>query len=380
MNSGQVGGRAVASARPLPEPRVPRARFLPDLIWPYDMATGQVFPVRFSEQPEVWNWYAAADLPIVTQWDDGRHQGPEPGWLPTSSASMPSVVLRMLHDLDARHGQRALEIGTGTGWNAALLADRLGHWNVVSVEVDSGVAEQARDALSRAGLGVEVICADGFGGHPPGCPYDRIIATCGLRTVPYAWVQQCRPSAVIVVPWGSHFSNQDAVARLVVADDGRSASGRFTGPVEFMKLRSQRLSPVDHSAYVTAGVATGDQSSTTVTAADLLGQGSFPVAPFALGLTVPNCTRVVAEEREGARPVWFYALDDQKSWACVLFRDGEVQATVWQDGPRRLWNEVEAALAWWITEGRPGHDRFGLTVTAQGQNAWLDEPARRWPV
>ncbi|AXK37714.1 methyltransferase domain-containing protein [Streptomyces armeniacus] len=343
------------------------------------MNTGQSFAVRRSERPEVWEQYAAADVPLVTQWDDGQHVGPDPGRVPTSSASMPSVVMRMLNDLDAQHGQRVLEIGTGTGWNAALLAHQLGNWNVVSVEVDSGVANQARSAISRAGLGVEVVNADGADGHPPGCPYDRVIATCGLRSIPYAWLQQCRPGAVIVAPWGSRFSNQDALVRLVVADDGRSASGRFTGPVEFMKLRSQRQTYVDHSAYVTGSVAAGDQSATTVTEAEVLGEGRFPAVQFVLGLTVPHCTRMVADKRDGARPVWFYGLTD-RSWACVLFRDGEREATVWQSGPRRLWDQAESALVWWAEGGRPGHDRFGLTTTARGQRAWLDDPDNSWVV
>ncbi|MFC7470491.1 hypothetical protein ACFQVA_27485 [Actinomadura keratinilytica] len=90
------------------------------------------------------------------------------------------------------------------------------------------------------------------------------------------------------------------------------------------------------------------------------------------------CLNVVAGKRGGARPVWFYGLTD-RSWACVMFRDGAA-ARVWQSGPRRLWDEAEAALTWWEERGRPGHERFGLTVTAVGQSAWLDDPADSWEV
>lgn len=83
-------------------------------------------------------------------------------------------------------------------------------------------------------------------------------------------------------------------------------------------------------------------------------------------------------QADGARPVWFYGLTD-RSWACVMFRDGGT-ARVWQSGPRRLWDEAEAAYRWWEREGRPGHERFGLTVTAGRQTVWLDEPERSWPV
>ncbi|WP_141726977.1 methyltransferase domain-containing protein, partial [Streptomyces niveus] len=75
--------------------------------------------------------------------------GTEPGVVATSSASMPSVVAAMLRDLDVSDGMRVLEIGTGTGWNAALLAHRLGSGNVVSVEIDAEVVARARAALGR---------------------------------------------------------------------------------------------------------------------------------------------------------------------------------------------------------------------------------------
>ncbi|MEV6764807.1 methyltransferase domain-containing protein [Streptomyces sp. NPDC051105] len=356
---------------------VPRASFLSDLIWPFDMKTGQSVPVSRSEDPELWYGYADSDVPIVTQWDDGKHTGTEPGEVSTSSASMPSVVFRMLSDLDVKPGNRVLEIGTGTGWNAALLAHRLRSENVVTVELDPVVAAEARTALNLFGLGVQVINRDGLKGYPEGGKYDRIIATCGFRSIPFAWVEQSRPGAVIVVPWGTHYGNGDAVARLVVADDGESATGPFTGPVEFMKARAQRLSAVVHSEYVSDSVADRDKSSTVITEDEFMGE-QFSPQQFAMGLKVRDCVHVVADKQDGKRPVWFYGLTDH-SWACVVFRDGD-EAQVWQSGPRQLWDEVESAYRWWGRQGKPGYERFGLTVSAAGQRAWLDDPAESWPV
>ena len=356
---------------------VPRAAFLPELMWPWDMGAGRSVAVSKAEDPAAWQEYADADTPIVTQWDDGQHAGTEPGIVSTSSMSMPSVVFRMLRDLDVGPGDRVLEIGTGTGWNAALLAHRLGSENVYSVEVDEAVATAARTALERFGLPVHVVHGDGFRGYPPAAPYDRIIATRGLRSIPFAWVEQCRPGGVIVAPWGTHYGNGDAVARLVVSRDGDSASGAFTGPVEFMKLRSQRLAPVVHSEYVTGSVADREASSTTITEGQFLGE-RFSPQRFALGLRLRDCVQVIADKREGARPVWLYSLTD-RSWACVMFRDGDT-ARVWQSGARRLWDEAEAAYAWWAGRGEPDYARFGLTVTAEGQRAWLDDPTDAWPL
>ncbi|MGV9880954.1 methyltransferase domain-containing protein [Streptomyces sp. NPDC003006] len=377
-------GRALMSGGVLPSEwipaftAVPRSSFLPDLMWPFDMKTGQAFPVSRSQEPDRWHGYTESDVPVVTQWDDGKHTGNDPGKVATSSASMPSVVFRMLIDLDVSPGNRVLEIGTGTGWNAALLAHRLGPGNVVTVELDPGVAAQARTALNLYGLAVRVINRDGAEGYPEGGPYDRIIATCGFRSIPFAWVEQCRPGAVIVAPWGTHYDHDDAVVRLIVADDRESATGQFTGPVAFMKARAQRLSQVVHSEYVSGSVVDRDKSTTTITEEQFMGE-RFSPQRFAVGLKLPDCVHVVADkDDDGKRPVWFYGLTD-RSWACVVFRDGD-EAQVWQSGPRRLWEDTEAAYRWWVEKRKPGFERFGLTVTAEGQSAWLDDPADSWPV
>ncbi|MFE5662667.1 methyltransferase domain-containing protein [Streptomyces niveus] len=341
------------------------------------MTTGRCVAVDKRQDPQAWQRYADSDGPVVTQWDDGAHDGRKPGKVFSSSSSMPSLVFSMLTDLDVKPGQRVLEIGTGTGWNAALLAHRLGAGSIVTVEVDGAVAARAREALERFGLPVEVVHGDGFLGYAAGAepaPYNRVIATCGLREIPFAWVEQSSPGGVILVPWGTHYGPGEATARLVVAEDRRSASGPFTRPVGFMRMRSQRFARPRHDEYVPAGAEeTADTSFTTMREAELLGAGGFDVIGFALGLRVPGVAHTVDREREGRRAVWFYGCSD-RSWAVVVFRAGRAEAKVYQSGPRRLWDEVEAAHRWWVEGERPGFNRFGLTVDADGERAWLDSP------
>ncbi|MFI1607997.1 methyltransferase domain-containing protein [Streptomyces griseofuscus] len=356
---------------------VPRSDFLPDLIWPFDMDTGTTVAVDRRDEPDLWSSYADADVPIVTQWDDGASDGP--GDVPTSSASMPSVVFRMLSALEVEAGHRILEIGTGTGWNAALLTHRLGTQNVVSIEIDPKVANAARSRLAAQQLPGQVLTRDGTEGDEAGSPYHRIIATAGVRQIPPAWLRDT-PGGMILAPWGTHFGNGDALVRLRVSEDGGVAEGRFLGPVEFMKLRGQRSPFAGHDVHVPNGVAGADRSTTTVTEEQLLGgDDRFDARRFALGLLVRNCHQQVADKRDGTRPVWFYGLTE-RSWACVMFQDGHAEATVWQSGPRRLWDEVATALAWWRAAGEPGYERLGLTATAHGQRAWLDRPAESWDV
>jgi protein-L-isoaspartate O-methyltransferase len=356
---------------------VDRALFLPDLMWPFSMERQASAPVNRTQDPD--GWYAAADSddPLVTQWDDGRHTGREPGRVATSSSSAPSVVYSLFQDLAVDDDMRVLDVGTGTGETAGALTHRCGRRSVTTVEVDRTVSVRARERLRSAGLVPEVMVGDGREGYAPNAPYDRILATVGLREIPGAWITQTRPGGLIVAPWGTHFSNADAVARLSV--EGGQASGHFTRPVEFMKLRAQRLPTRNHGDYVGAyGFERADTSTTAVTEADFV-RGRYTALPFALGLRVRGCVQAVADKRDGARPVWFYGLGD-RSWACVMFREGHPEGRVWQAGPRRLWDDVEAAYRWWISHGRPDHSRFGLTVTAEGQRAWLDDPAGSWAV
>ncbi|MEU5049519.1 protein-L-isoaspartate(D-aspartate) O-methyltransferase [Streptomyces sp. NPDC021096] len=353
---------------------VPRSDFLPDLMWPHDMATGRSVPVDKARDPQAWQRHADSNVPIVTQWDDGAHAGTTPGTSFSSSSSMPSLVFSMLADLDVRDGQRVLEIGTGTAWNAALLAHRLGARNVVTMEVDGVVAAAGRNALERFGLPLEVVHGDGFLGCPERAPFDRMIATCGLRTIPFAWVEQTAPGGLILVPWGTHYGPAEATARLLVAEDGRSASGFFTRPVAFMRMRAQRFVRPPHDAYVPTGAGDdADVSSTTVTEGEFCGTGTFAAVEFAIGLRVRDVSHVADRKRDGVRPVLFYGLTD-RSWAVVVFRDDRKEATVYQSGPRHLWDEAEAAYRWWADNGRPGVERFGLTVTADGHTTWLDDP------
>jgi protein-L-isoaspartate(D-aspartate) O-methyltransferase len=155
-----------------------------------------------------------------------------------SSNSAPHLVRRMLETLDLRSGMTVLEIGTGTGWNAALLARLTGASNVTTVEIDPELAERARAALKRVGCPVEVITGDGELGYPANAPYDRVICTAAVSSLPYAWVEQTRAGGIILAPWGPIHPDWP-LCRLVVNADG-TAHGRFTAPSWFMPLRGQR--------------------------------------------------------------------------------------------------------------------------------------------
>ncbi|MGH8920425.1 MAG: methyltransferase domain-containing protein, partial [Actinomycetes bacterium] len=221
---------------------VPRHRFVPDIVWfknPDGWPT--LLPLRRGDDPDRWLALTYTyDDAVVTQIDDGRPSGPGlAGAIQTSSASAPDIVAIMLAALDAHEGHRVLEIGTGTGYNAALLAHRLGAEQVTSIEIDPDVAAQAGRALFETGYGkICTVTGDGALGHAPGAPYDRIIATAAVRQIPYSWVAQTRPGGRILMPWANDYTGM--LVALTVDEQGIAVGG-IVDESSFMWLREQRV-------------------------------------------------------------------------------------------------------------------------------------------
>ena len=136
---------------------------------------------------------AYADEAVAIQAVDG---------VTTSSASQPSMMAIMLGQLDLRPGDRVLEIGAGTGYNAALMRRIVGaHGRVVAVDIDADLVDAAARHLTDAGVGdVDLVCADGAFGHPAGAPYDRIVLTVGSGDVRPEWVAQLAPGGRLLLP------------------------------------------------------------------------------------------------------------------------------------------------------------------------------------
>ena len=120
----------------------------------------------------------------------------------TSSSSEVAIMAPMLEALEVERGQRVLEVGVGTGYNAALLDDLVGpEGEVVSIDVQPDVVVDARAHLASAGHEhVGVISGDGYEGHAATAPYDRIIATASVSDIPTAWRDQLREGGLLVVP------------------------------------------------------------------------------------------------------------------------------------------------------------------------------------
>ncbi len=343
---------------------VPRHAFLPPVFWIPD-GDGHRRVDRSADEAG-WMAAACADTAAVTQWDDGDTGAGQA--VPTSSASMPTMVATMLGDLGVHDGDRVLEVGTGTGWNAALLAHRLGAARVVTVELDEAVAARAAANLAAAGPAPLAVVGDGAQGWPAAAPYDAVLSTCSVARVPRGWIEQTRPGATIVTPFSPLFGG-GAVVRLTRAGDG-TGRGRFTRSSAFMMLRQHRYQAPPVDAYL-PGEWPGDADrSATGLDPEALG-GNWP-ACFVVGLSLPD----VYYRRTPYGDGWTWWLFDTAvtSWATVDSLPGAGSFDVRQSGPRRLWDEVEAAWDRWRRDGEPDVDHYGLTVGPDGHQAWLEDP------
>ncbi|MFI0261393.1 hypothetical protein ACH4OW_20420 [Streptomyces sp. NPDC017056] len=100
---------------------------------------------------------------------------------------------------------------------------------------------------------------------------------------------------------------------------------------------------------------------------------------FTIGVQVPDLFCRPEWGEDGAYRLWLFDRA-ATSWATADFEKGRTRYAMVQSGPRRLWEEVEAVMEWWKENGEPGFDRYGLTVSRQGQRVWLDEPGHAVPV
>ncbi|GGZ63219.1 protein-L-isoaspartate O-methyltransferase [Streptomyces inusitatus] len=339
---------------------VPRHLFAPDRLWRPD--GGAFAPV--DREVDVRRWaeavYPDPETATVTQVVAGR----EAAGLPCQG-----VVADMLDALGPKPGQRVLELGTGTGWTAALLAHRTGPDRVTSVEVDPGLASAAQKRLETAGVRVAVELGDGTAGHPRSAPYDGVIAAYAVDRIPWAWVAQTRPGGRIVTPWGrlGHVA-------LTVAGDGRSASGWVRGLARFPPARGARPALEDFSLVR----ATGPECAERSWERDPGELREDRHLRFALRVALPDVR--IAARADGPGEVTAQLHDGRSSWATLSVRPGQ-PPTALQGGPRRLADELEQAWDGWLEAGSPDLHEFGLTVeSADCQYAWaLDqETGPRW--
>lgn len=310
------------------------------------------------------------DVTLVTDLDLDTAEQVEPGaWtgVPTSSSTLPSLMAGMLEDLAARDGQKVLEIGTGTGYNTALLCARLGAAFVHSVDVNPDLVDVAQERLASIGHQPQMLPGDGTFGHPGG-PFDRIIATCSVPAVPEAWIEQLRPGGILVTDVA--LGIEGGLVRLSRSADG-SARGFFTTTAgRFMPARGDaRTYPVPQRAERAPEAGT---RPTRLTAAGI--RAHYPLR-LLLSFHLPGTELVYHVDDAHGMAIQLQRGDG--SWARVPLAGDTGMVTY--GGDADLWKQAEVAWEWWDTAGRPSQDRFGYARDTDGTAyAWYLPDGTRW--
>ncbi len=332
---------------------------------------------------EAWWGLVYSDTTVITSVLPSSRNLP---W-PVSSSTKPGLMLRMLEALEVDDGMRVLEIGTGSGYNAAVLCARLGAQQVYSVDLRPALVELARERLARLGHRPTLIARDGVEGLAEHGPFDRIIVTCGMPFIPTAWITQLAPGGLLLVDLEGPLSAGNLIA--LHRDDvlGRDcAAPRLRGQFlswlgRFMPMRRDPTVADYHlptpDRDLTAPV---DASLTSVDPAHLDGEFRFLAQLHLPSGTFHTLTASAAQPR----PTHTRLVSPDGSW-CEVARepDADGRYAVRQAGIQRLWGIVEAAHRQWRELDEPEWSRFGVTVTRTDQHMWLDDPDHspyRWPL
>ena len=294
--------------------------------------------------------------------------------VPVSTGTRPGLLVRLLEEAGLSPGQRVLEVGTGSGYGAGLLSQRLGGAGVFSVDLRPDLVDAARERLAACDLRPTVVAGDGALGLAEHAPFDRLVATCAVPAVPTAWIEQTPPGGrVLTAIQGSLYAGNTALLHRV----GNRAEGRFLATWA-------PFPPIRHTPEPPAAPPEPRDTLPPVEWETSVGPGLLaePVLAFFAQLHLPaGTTRHSAVWEDGATATRLAAPDG--AWCEVAdAADPEGRHLVLEAGPDTLWARVEDAHLRWRLAGSPGWQRFGVTAAAGVQYVWLDDPAGggSWPL
>lgn len=347
--------------------RVPRHRFVPGFYLPADERDGQGLTVwePVTAALDEGRWLAAAycDTTLITQFDGDEPDWKQPaarhGGAPTSSSTLPSLVVRMWADADVHEGHTVLEIGTGTGYSTALACERLGSAGVTSIEVDPRRLEQAASALYGCGYTPTLAVADGLYGYWPEALFDRIVAACSFRAVPPALLAQTRPGGKILLTLSGWLYGYARVL-LSVNGDGTAEGQLLAGTVSFMSARTHAAPAFGNPAHWAAGLPATARAARhhpeRITAAT---EEAFHLR-FLAQCAVPDAQLTTVGD--------VVHLVDVVTGSAATLTPREGRWEVREGGPVKLWERIEAVLSAYDEAGRPGPQTFTLHVSDGGQH------------
>jgi protein-L-isoaspartate(D-aspartate) O-methyltransferase len=354
---------------------IPRHIFI-DQFYRRDGTTNSLFNYQLIQAPpqqDAASWLEAvyADDALITAISEVG--------IPTSSSSAPDVMTLMLEALDVHAGLRVLEIGTGTGYNAALLAHIVGDPHLVfSVEIDPGLAQQAQQRIDRVvGSGAAVHTGNGLEGYAQAAPFDRIIATGRCRGIPHSWLEQLSEGGILVMNLEGNLGAGSLLQIQKVSTKG-AAHGRFLGYSSFMELRASIEVPPPAIPGRLFGF-----SGRPVIAKISLSQATFDPAllwetdfAFLLQLEFP-CAYISSIQKQASDPPTLCLIDEQ-SQTMVMFCPPEQDSdrVIEIKGEPQTWEKLYRAYQYWIDLERPTISDYVIDIDESGKQSVTLTPSR----
>jgi protein-L-isoaspartate(D-aspartate) O-methyltransferase len=283
-----------------------------------------------------------------------------------STVSQPSFVLRMLDMLRIEPGQTVFELGTGSGWNAALMGQLVGSGgHVYTVEIIPELARMAAEAMESLGISnVSVINADGGDAYAPGAPYDRAIFTAGSYDLPRAFYEQVKDGGLLLAVIKNEGGGDYLFILRKTADHFESVESMPCGFVQLTgKYRIEGLDPAPIES-----LAEWDELKEKVVSRTPFWWGGKGKAFFLwvtmgirsfLGITEPTFRAFKAPRaNDRAQEEHYFGLWDQANHSLVLARDDTLIAYGSAVAKERLIKSIRQ----WVELGMPSAASFHLRV------------------
>lgn len=301
-----------------------------------------------TADPAVWLDAAYGNRSLITQVGevhaDHVRPGDRPTGRPTSSATLPGLLVQMYRHAMIGDRMDVLDVGTGSGYGTALLTQRVGDPHVTSVDVDPYLVKAARERLDEAGMHPLVETCDGTGPLPGGPErYDRIIATVAVSPIPASWLVSLRPGGRLVTT----ITGTNLIVTADKTPDG-GASGRTEWDrAGFMHSRTGAgYPPAMLGCFRQIRDAEDDRVTTS----------RFPVVNVndawdlysTLGLILPDVQHHYEEGPDGRRTAWMIHPDGSWARAAAV---GDQAPVIHQAGPRCLWDILDALRSDWLRDG-----------------------------
>ena len=298
-----------------------------------------------------------------------------------STISQPSFVLRMLDMLQLERGQKVFELGTGSGWNAALMGNLVGpEGRVYSIELIPEMAQPAAATLDTLGIkNVNVIEGDGGEGYVAGAPYDRAIFTAGAYDLPHPFFEQIKEGGLLLIVIKSEGGGDTLFVLRKEYEHFESIVGMPCGfvqmkgkyqldslkPIQLEELPEWlelKQKPVNTRPFWWGGKGKGDFQWRT------LGVRSF------LGITEPSFRSFKSKRHnEHLREEHYFGLWDQEQKSLVIAKDDLLRSYGNSTTEERLIKCLEG----WVKLGLPSAASFALKIypiefpLTANENEWL---------